>query len=293
MTNDAVDRHDFSSSDLAASVKAQGAELCALSDAGGRPYLWAAEPAWPRHSPVLFPIVGRLRDDTLLHRGQAYRMTQHGFARDRRFEWVERRADGCTLALSDDAQTRAMYPFPFRFDIRYEITGSTLETHFTVTNTGNEMLPASIGAHPAFRWPLVAGMAKDDHKLTFEAEETAPLRGVVGGLLTAADRPSPIQGRTLRLTDGIFAADALILEAPASRSVRFAAAEGPALVVSWEGFPQLGLWSRPGADFLCIEPWCGMASPAGFLGDFVDKPWVMLIPPGESRSARFSVTVEG
>src|SRR5208337_674941 len=286
---DNPDQHAFAAAGVAASVMAEGAELCVLRDANGRDYLWSAEPVWPRHAPVLFPIVGRLRDDTLVHLGRSYRLTQHGFARDRRFTWLERSAAGCRLALSDDERTRALYPFGFRLEIAYAATDATLAVTLTVINTGDEVLPASMGAHPAFRWPLVPGTAKEAYALTFDAEETGPLRGVAGGLLTEADRPSPISGRHLALTEELFAAVALILPHPASRAVRFAAAEGPALTVAWDGFSQLGLWSRAGADFLCVEPWHGMASPADFAGDFIRKPWLMLIPPGESRAAVYRI----
>jgi galactose mutarotase-like enzyme len=255
-------------------------------------YLWPAGAAWPRHAPVLFPIVGRLKDDTLRHDGQSYRLTQHGFARDRRFEWVERTGTGCVLALRDDAQTRAMYPFPFRFEVAYTMTDATLAIRYTVTNTGESVLPASMGAHPAFRWPLAPGVAKAEYALTFDAAETGTLPALAGGLLSGVERASPIAGRHLALTEALFADDALILTHPASRSVRFAAASGPALTVAWDGFPQLGIWSKPGADFLCIEPWCGMASPADFTGDFAQKPWLMLIPPGEQRRATYRITVE-
>lgn len=285
-------RHEFGSAHLRADVLLQGAELCALAGADGQQYLWAAGPAWPRHAPNLFPIVGRLKDDTLRHRGKTYRLNQHGFARDMAFAWVDRSADGCVLALTDSAETQAQYPFKFRFEIAYAASGSTLRITYTVSNTGNETLPASMGAHPAFRWPLTPGRPKDDYTLTFDAEETDQLRGVSGGLLTPADRKNPIFDRRLALAEALFADDALILEKPASRSVRFAAEAGPALTVAWEGFSQLGLWSRAGGDFLCIEPWEGMASPHDFDGEFADKPWLMLIPPGISRTATVQITID-
>lgn len=292
MDQDDTNRHDFASAGIAASVSADGAELQGLRDETGHDYLWPAAPAWPRHAPVLFPIVGRLDNDTLTHAGRHYRMTQHGFARDRRFTWVERSAAGCRLRLTDDAETRAMYPFAFRFEVGYAVADATLSITFTVTNTGDVVLPASMGAHPAFRWPLHPGQAKESYALTFDSDETAPVPHLEGGLLSEADRPSPITGRILPLMETLFANDAVILPRPASRSVRYAGASGPAMTVTWEGFEQLGLWSRAGGNFVCIEPWCGMSSPVGFAGEFADKPWLMLIPPGESRSATHRITVE-
>src|SRR6266853_1423167 len=109
-----TDRHTLRSSAIEATVKADGAELCSLRNAEGIELLWQAGPAWPRHSPLLFPIVGRLKDDQLRHRGKTYPMTQHGFARDLRFDWIEREPDRCTLVLTDSATTRERYPFAFR-----------------------------------------------------------------------------------------------------------------------------------------------------------------------------------
>ncbi len=291
MATDAADRHDFGGEGLTASVLAQGAELCLLRDAAGQDYLWSAGPVWPRHAPVLFPIVGRLRQDTLRHRGRTYRLTQHGFARDMRFDWADRTASGCRLVLTDTAETRARYPFGFRFEIAYAARAATLETTYTITNTGDEVLPVSFGTHPAFRWPLVPGTPKEAYALTFEAEEPAPVRGVSGGLLTPEERPTPIRGRHLALHEALFAGDALILPSPASRAVRYAADTGPGLTVSWEGFPQLGLWSRAGGDFLCIEPWCGMASPAAFDGAFATKPWLAMVRQGGSMQAKLCISI--
>src|ERR1700709_1938918 len=115
------DLHDFAGAGLSASVSAQGAELHHLRDASGRDYLWSAEPVWPRHAPVLFPIVGRLKDDRLRHEGKSDWLTQHGVARDRRFAWLNRSATACRLVLHEDAESRAMYPFAFRLEIAYTL----------------------------------------------------------------------------------------------------------------------------------------------------------------------------
>lgn len=279
-----MDRHILSNGMLSATIKADGAELCSLCDASGNEMLWQAAPVWPRHAPVLFPIVGRLKDDTLRHEGKAYRMTQHGFARDRRFAWLNRSATSCRLALHEDAETRAIYPFAFRFEVAFALDDDALVTTFTVANPGRKVLPASVGAHPAFIWPLMEGVEKSAHSLEFAEAEPEPVRRLDGGLLRPDPVPTPIIGQTLPLDPGLFDADAIIMPEPVSTSVRFTANGAPTVEVAWEGFRQLGIWSRAGGDFLCIEPWHGTASPTDFDGEFLDKPGLMLIPPGERRS---------
>ena len=153
------------------------------------------------------------------------------------------------------------------------------------------MMPASVGGHPAFNWPLLPGLAKESYSLTFSHEEPAPIRRLADGLMRAKPEPNPIRGKTLQLSPALFADDAVILDRLASKSVRFAADRGPSIEMSWEGFPQLGVWSN-GAPFLCIEPWHGFASPVEFDGEFADKPGVMHFAQGERRTFRYKIRVD-
>ena len=125
---------------------------------------------------MLFPIVGRLKNDQLRHRGKTYPMTQHGFARDHRFDWLAQGTNSCKLVLTDEEATRARYPFAFRLEITYAVIIADLKVAFDITNTGDENLPASIGAHPAFNWPLLPELAKEAYTLNFSDDEPAPIR---------------------------------------------------------------------------------------------------------------------
>jgi galactose mutarotase-like enzyme len=287
-----ADRHTLRSGAITATIKADGAELCSLKNADGLELFWQAGPEWPRHSPVLFPIVGRVNNDEYRHRGKTYPMKQHGFARDFRFDWVEQSATSCKLALADSEATRAQYPFAFRLEISYAVDESDLTVGFDVINTGDGNLPASVGAHPGFSWPLLPGLAKEAYSLTFSDEEPAPIRRLEGGLLRAKPAPSPIRGKTLALAEHLFVDDAIIMDRLASTSVRYAADRGPSIEVSWEGFRELGVWSKPtGAPFVCIEPWHGYVSPAEFDGEFTDKPGLMHIAPGAKRTLSYRVRI--
>jgi galactose mutarotase-like enzyme len=277
--------------EISATILAQGAELASLKDAQGREYIWQAGPAWPRHAPVLFPIVGRLAGDRLRHAGRDHGMRQHGFARDRRFAWVTQGEEACRLVLADDAGTRAHYPFAFRLELGYALHGATLTQDFSITNTGDGVLPASLGAHPAFCWPLPGARGKPGHRLEFEQAEEAPVRRLRDGLLSPEAEPSPVQGHVLPLGEHLFEADALILDRPASRHLRYTAPGAATVEIAWQGFAELGLWSKPGAAFLCIEPWHGFADPEGFDGEFIRKPGLMLIPPGESRRLSLRISL--
>ncbi|MCA6106789.1 aldose 1-epimerase family protein [Bradyrhizobium cenepequi] len=287
-----TDTHIIASRDITARIKVAGAELCSLKNAEGLELLWQAGPEWPRHAPLLFPIVGRLKNDELRHKGKTYPMTQHGFARDQRFEWVSREAASCKLVLVDSEATRARYPFAFRLEVTYAVQGADLEVTFEIANPGTETLPASLGGHPAFGWPLLPGLAKEAYKLSFSHDEPAPIRRPEGGLTRPDAQPSPIKDRTLALSERLFEDDAVIIDQLASTSVRYAADRGPSIEFSWDGFRELGIWSKPGgASFLCIEPWHGFASPVDFDGEFTDKPGLMQIAPGASRSLSYRIRV--
>ena len=163
----------MSNGTLSATVKADGAELCSLRDAAGDEMLWQAAPVWPRHAPVLFPIVGRLKDDTLRHDGKSYRLTQHGFARDRRFAWLNRSATACRLVLHEDAETRAMYPFAFRLEIAFALDDDVLEQRFTADQS---------------RARGVAGLARRASRVRLAAGRGCGEGGARAGIRRARDR---------------------------------------------------------------------------------------------------------
>jgi galactose mutarotase-like enzyme len=219
-------------------------------------------------------------------------MSQHGFARDRPFAWLERAAARCTLGLSDSAVTRTAYPFPFRLEVTYSLDDLGIDVSFKLVNPGQEMLPASLGGHPAFNWPLAPDLPKEAYSLTFAKPEPSPVRRLEGGLLRADTKLSPVTGKRLQLTEALFADDAVIFDTLGSTSVRYAAERGPWINVSWCGFRELGVWSKPsGAPFLCVEPWRGYASPVGFGGEFTDKPGLMHLPPGGEEALSFRIAV--
>lgn len=278
---------------LTARINPLGAELWSLQDAVGAEYLTDADPAfWTGHAPLLFPIVGGLAGDRFRHRAREYRLPRHGFARRSLFALVEQSADTVTFALEDDAASREAYPFAFRLELRHAVEGLTLRTTATVFNTGDEPLPFSLGYHHAFAWPLPGGAAKAEHRLVFSANEPADIRRLDGdGLLLPEGQPTPVVGRELALDASLFVDDAMIWTDLSSRSLAYGADGGAKLNISFPDTPCLGLWQKPHAPFLCIEPWAGHADPQGFVGEISEKPGIMLLAEGEQASFRMDVRV--
>jgi len=275
-----TDLHRFGDSALTATVSAEGAELRGLRDAAGREWMWGAGPAWPRSAPVLFPIVGRLPGDALRHGGRTHRMTQHGFARDRRFAWVRRDAGGCALRLTDDAATREAYPFAFALEMAWAVEDGAIRCEATVLNPGEAVLPFFLGAHPAFAWPL-PGAGAGEHRLEMGGAALRARR-LTDGLVDGAE-VVPLEDGALHLRPALFEADAIVLPDFPGRRLRYAAPGGAAIEMGWEGYRDLGIWSKPGAAFLCLEPWFGTAAPLGWRGEFAERPGIGLLPPGGSR----------
>lgn len=280
---------------LSATIDPFGAELVSLRDAAGRELMTDADPAfWTGHAPILFPIVGRLNGDVLRVDGTEYAMKQHGLARRTMFAVTRHDDDRATFRLTDSAETRAAYPFAFALEIDFSVAGTTLAMRAMIGNPGATPLPASFGWHPAFAWPLPYGGDKRAHRMVFDRPEPEGVAELDNGLIMPGLRPSPLQdGTVLHLDDALFDLDALIWNPVRSEKVHYVAEHGPALEVAFPDTPQLGIWTKPGAAFVCIEPWHGIADPQGFTGDFRDKPGVFEIAPGAAWHCSVSVTLRG
>lgn len=279
---------------MSAEFSTLGAEMRVLRDEAGRDLLSDGPPEyWTGRAPFLFPIVGAVNGDRIHVDGRAYEMAKHGFARKSLFAVVEHQSDRVTFRLEASDATRAHYPFDFRLDITHRIAGATLHMEAALTNPGAAALPASFGFHPAFRWPLPWGGDRADHRLVFTEAEPAPIRRIdtESGLVLPEPRPTPVDGDTLVVRDDLFVADALIFDQLRSRDVRFGVPGGRMLRVDFPDMPLLGVWTKPGAPFLCIEPWQGLADPVGYKGDFRAKPYVIEVAPSAERRFGIAITI--
>lgn len=283
------------SKSLTARINPLGAELWSLQDEG-RELMTDADPRWwTGHAPLLFPFVGRSRGDVYRLDGRDYPMPQHGFARHAAFRMAERTENAVTFRLEADAETRAVYPFDFRLDMRFAVEGQTLRMTATVANRGVADMPFSFGYHPAFAWPLPYGGAVDEHRILFEQAEPTPIRkvGDEPGLIALDRVSSPVEGAVLAPTYAMFEGDALIWDRLESRSLFWGVPGRRDLKIDFPDTPWLGLWQKPGAHYLCVEPWAGMADPVGFTGDVWEKPGIMRLAPGEERAFRMDVGPTG
>jgi galactose mutarotase-like enzyme len=278
----------ISNGTLSAAINPLGAELSSLSDAQGRELMTDADPRfWTGRAPLLFPVVGMTASGTIRVDGQAYPIAKHGFARRSVFSVIEAGATRAVFALTDDQATRAAYPFAFRLEVAFELRDATLAIDVTVCNPADEPLPASFGFHPAFAWPLPYGQDRAAHRIAFEKDEPGALKVIAAdGTITAQDRASPLDGRVLHLADQLFSDDALVWSPVASSSVRYGVEGAPQLDIAFPDTPKLGIWTKPGAAYVCVEPWHGIADPEGFEGEYRDKPGVFEVPAkGEKQIA--------
>lgn len=287
----------ISSSRMTASVSTLGAELQSFDDAAGTSYLWHGDSRWwASRAPILFPIVGTLKDDTHIVNGTPYKMGRHGFARRSRFAVAAQSVSTVTLHLGDTEETLAVYPYRFSLDISFAIDGYTLGMTASVTNTDDTSIPVSFGYHPAFLWPLPGAGARDRQHLEFDAPEPKPASRInASGLVERVEPASRVVNRSLKLDDSLFDEDALLFLEPASRGLTYGSIDGTGSVldIAFPEMPHLGVWTKPGgAPFICIEPWSGYASPADFAGSLMDKPGMSILQPGETHEFGMTVTLQ-
>jgi galactose mutarotase-like enzyme len=281
----------ITSGGLSAEIDPQGAQLSSLRDRHAADLLWNGDPAvWAGRAPLLFPIVGVLAGGIYRLGSKTYTLSRHGFARDKRFSGESHSASTASFRLEADDATLRVYPFRFELNVRYELIGATLSVTTRVRNRGDIDMPASFGYHPGFRWPLAVDESRESHFIQFESDEPAPVRRIdAAGLLTPVRHPTPIVDRRLGLTDALFQEDVLILDQLKSRSVTYGN-RGPRIRIGFPDAKYLGIWAKPGAPFICIEPWHGITDPQGFSGDFLQKPGIFVLGPGATLAARMDIT---
>lgn len=280
---------------IKAVINAKGAELTQLFHKEHElNYLWNGDPAvWGKHSPVLFPIVGTLKNNTYFYNDQWYQLPRHGFARDKQFAVEEQTADTITFLLRSDAENFTIYPFIFEFRIRYSLFENSLAVAYEVVNAGKEVMYFSVGAHPAFALPLVPGTAYTDYYLEFNQPETAPKWPISPeGLIEQTPLPLLENAKRLNLSKNLFQKDALVLKGMASSIVTLGSDKTPhGFRFDYPGFPFLGIWAAKNADFVCIEPWCGIADSVNTNQQLPDKEGINKLVAGELFTRTWTVTV--
>jgi len=281
------------SSELTAEIDPHGAQLFTLRDRAARDLLWDGDPAvWSGRAPLLFPIVGVLVNGSYRCGSATYRLPRHGFARDRTFSIAEVNSSTAVFRLNADEASFLVYPFRFELAVRFELAGPTLSVTTSIRNKGDTDMPASFGYHPGFRWPLPFGQPRASHFIEFETDEPAPVRRIdASGLLMPERHPTPVSHRRLTLADALFRDDVLIFDEVKSRSVTYGSDQGPRVRVSFPDAPYLGIWTKPGAHFICIEPWHGVTDRQGFSGDITEKEGVFVLPGGDARTTTMAVTL--
>jgi len=285
----------LSNEKLTVTIAEKGAEIQSiLRNDTNLEYMWSGNPEfWGKKSPVLFPIVGGLLGNKYTYNGNEYTLGRHGFARDMNFVVTEQGPDSALFSLIDNEETLKVYPFHFIFSIRYVLEENTLSVTYHVKNTGEDMMYFSVGAHPAFRVPLAEGSAFTDYYLEFNQPETAGRWTLSpGGQIESIALPYLSNTQRLPLNKPMFYEDALVFKHLASNKIAIKSdLTVYGLTVQFDGFPYMGIWSARDADFVCIEPWCGIADSVNTSGQLSEKEGINALHPGQLFDRTWSVTL--
>lgn len=278
---------------LSVTIAKAGAELQHVKHKeNGLEYMWSGDPNyWAKHSPVLFPIVGALKNNEYLFGGKPYELGRHGFAREREFQVYEHGETSVSFRLDSDEETFKVYPFEFQLILNYVLHENELSVEYLVINKGAGDMFFSVGGHPAFKVPLANDLSYEDYYLEFAQAENAPRWPIAaGGLIQPSAEPFPYNGNRIDLTKELFAKDAIVFKDLKSTTVTLKSDKSPnGLEFDYTGFPFLGIWAAPQADFVCIEPWCGIADSVDTTQNLPEKEGINRLAEGESFSRTWKV----
>lgn len=267
---------------LIAGFNAKGAELQKLQHkTTGLDYLWKGDPAyWGKFSPVLFPIVGGLKNDSYIFEDKSYSLSRHGFARDKEFEVSHPADNELVFTLRDTPETLAIYPFEFELALHYKLEGAELICTYVVNNPGKKDLLFSLGGHPAFAVPFTPGTSYEDNYLLFDRDDDLYFNKIDQNLISDEHSTLNLKDRKLPLNHDLFKDDALVFKSLKSEKIKLANTKNShGLEFRFSQFPFFGIWAAPGADFVCLEPWCGIADGIHHNQQLRDKEGIQSLSP--------------
>jgi galactose mutarotase-like enzyme len=276
-------------SGLTATISPKGAQLISLkSNATNTEYIWEGNPDfWGKHSPVLFPIVGTLKEGSYFYNNKNFELSRHGFARDYDFELIHANESEAVFSLKANEATLKVYPFHFEFQIAYTLDEKKLTVAYTVINNENVTLPFSIGAHPAFALPGKF----EDYSLAFEHQENLVSYELENDLLSDKTVSIAMNANILPLSYSLFEKDALIFKEMKSKKISILKNKVPLLNFSFEGFPNFGIWTKINAPFVCLEPWFGYSDTLNASRNIIEKEAIQFLDPGNTFECHFSMEI--
>lgn len=278
----------ISNSTLTASIKHSGAELFSLKDNRNKEYIWEGNPDfWGKHSPILFPIVGTLKNNTYTIEGKEYQLPRHGFARDMEFQLINKTETSATFSLESTEETLKKYPFEFELQLIYTLENTSLNIEYKVINKGEVKMPFSIGAHPAIALPENF----KNYALQFEKEEVLKYYLLENDLISDKTKTLQTTNNQVTLNYKLFENDALIFKTLESNSLTILENSKPYIKINFEDFPSLGIWTKDQAPFICIEPWLGYSDTAENSGNLFEKEGILVLNAHKTFNSKFSIKI--
>jgi len=278
----------ISNSNLTAQINHFGAELFSLKNHENQEYIWEGNPSfWGKHSPILFPIVGTLKNNSYNYEGKEYQLSRHGFAREMEFKLVKQSESSATFSLTSSEESRKVYPFDFELQVVYTLDENKLIIGYNIINKNNGVMPFSIGAHPAFALPKPFKA----YALTFEYPEILTSFELENDLLSDKSTTIEMIDNQVPLDYSLFEKDALIFKRLQSKNITILDNKNPLLRVQFDDFPNLGIWTKSNAPFLCIEPWLGYSDTVHSSGDILEKEGIQLLEAQKSLKCKFSIEI--
>ena len=273
---------------MTAIINPLGAELISLKNSNNKEYIWEGNPEfWGKHSPILFPIVGCLKEDKYSYKGNSFTLLRHGFANKMEFNIVEKSEEKVVFSVTSNKETLENYPFEFELQISYTLVNSRLIIGYKVINTNNFEMPFSIGGHPAFALPNEF----DAYELEFEKSEILICSQLENDLICNETISLPMKKNRLPLSYSLFENDALIFKKLESKAITISENNVPFLKVKFEGFPSLGIWTKQKAPYICIEPWFGYADTMTNSGELSEKEGIQIIGIKEQFQSEYSIEI--